>query len=110
MGSTTAASTGQRYFLRVYGLKEEDLSFGIRKDASATRGDVVITAKMDLIDTESNTVVLSRPLRARAGYNRLDNLYGAQVSKEDTVDRLLDEMANRAVTELTLHFNRQKGP
>ena len=109
MGSATAASAGQRYFLRVHQLRQEDLGFGLRKDASNTRGDVTVTATMDLIDTETNTVVLTRPLRARAGYNRMDNLYGAQVSKEDTVERLLDEMAERAVTELTLHFNRNGG-
>lgn len=107
MGSATALSAGQRYFLHVYNLAEDDQSFGIRKDASATRGDITITATMDLIDTTTNTVVLTRPLRTRAGYNRMDNLYGVQVSRQDTVDRLLDEMANRAVTELTLYFDRK---
>ena len=107
MGSETAISAGQRYFLHVYNLAEDDQSFGIRKDASATRGDITITATMDLIDTTTNTVVLTRPLRTRAGYNRMDNLYGAQISKQDTIDRLLDEMANRAVTELTLYFDRK---
>ena len=106
MGSLTAASAGQRYFLRVYNLRQEDLAFGIRKDASATRGDITMTATMELIDTQTNTLVLTRPLRARGGYNRMDNLYGAQVTKEDTTERLLDEMAERAVTELTLYFNR----
>ncbi len=106
MGSTTAASAGQRYFLRVYNLRQEDLAFGIRKDASATRGDITMTATLELIDTQTNALVLSRPLRARGGYNRMDNLYGAQVTKEDTTERLLDEMAERAVTELTLYFNR----
>ncbi len=108
MGSTTAASAGQRYFLRIYNLRQDDQAFGVRKDASATRGDITVTADMELIDTQTNTVVLKRALRTRGGYNRMDNLYGAQVSKEDTTDRLLDEMAERAVTELTLHFNRQK--
>lgn len=106
MGSTTATSAGQRYFLRIYNLRQEDLAFGIRKDASATRGDITMTATMELIDTQTNAVVLARPLRTRGGYNRMDNLYGAQVTKQDTTERLLDEMAERAVTELTLHFNR----
>lgn len=106
MGSTTAGTAGQRYFLRIYNLKQEDLAFGIRKDASATRGDVIITATMELIDTQTNTPVLTRDLRTRGGYNRMDNLYGAQISEQDTTERLLDEMAERAVTELTLYFNR----
>lgn len=106
MGSTTASSAGQRYFLRIYNLHQEDMAFGIRKDASATRGDITMTATMELIDTQTNTAVLTRPLRTRGGYNRMDNLYGAQVSEQDTTERLLDEMAERAVTELTLHFNR----
>ncbi len=108
MGSTTASSTGQRYFLRIHNLKHEDSGFGLRKDASYTRGDITTTATMDLIDTHTNQVILTRALRARAGYNRMDNLYGASVSQEDTINRLLDEMAERAVTELTLHFNRAK--
>lgn len=108
MGSTTAASAGQRYFLRIYNLRQDDQAFGVRKDASATRGDITVTADMELIDTQTNAVVLKRALRSRGGYNRMDNLYGAQVSQEDTTERLLDEMAERAVTELTLHFSRGK--
>lgn len=107
MGSRTTG-TGQRYFLRVAGLHQEDLSFGIRKNASATRGDITITATMELIDTQTNAVILSRSLRARGGYNRMDNLYGAQIARQDTVDRLLNEMAERTVTELTLYFSRKE--
>lgn len=106
MGSTSATAAGQRYFLRIYNLALDDQAFGIRKDASATRGDIIMTATMELIDINTNTVVLTRALRARGGYNRMDNLYGAQITKQDTTERLLDEMAERAVTELTLHFNR----
>lgn len=102
------ADTGQpqRYFLRIHHLQEKDLGFGLRKDASTTRGDVTLTAQMDVIDTDTNTVVLTRNLRARGGYNRMDNLYGALVAKEDVIDRLLLEMADRTVTELNLFFTR----
>lgn len=103
----TGAPTGpQRYFLRIHNLQQIDTGFGIRKSASATRGDITMTARMDLIDSETGTVVLGRDLRSRAGYNRMDNLFGAKVSKDDTTNRMLDEMATQAVTELTLFFNR----
>lgn len=103
-----AAPSGraQRYFLRVHQLKYEDDPFGIRKDATSTRGDITLTATMELIDNDSGAVLLTRHLRSRGGYNRLDNLYGSLVTKEDAVNRLLDETAERIVTELTLYLGR----
>lgn len=108
LDQTGAPQGPQRYFLRVHRLQQIDTGFGLRKDASNTRGDITVTAQMDLIDSQTGTVVLTRPLRARGGYNRLDNLYGTIVSEEDLLNRLLDEMADRAVTELTLFFSREK--
>lgn len=105
MAAAPAGAT-QRYFLRVWQLKHEDSSFGIRKNAASTRGDVTMTATMELIDQDSGKVLLTRQLRTRGGYNRLDNLYGSLVSKEDAIDRLLDEMSERIVTELSLYFGR----
>lgn len=95
-----------KYFLRVWQLKRTETPFGIRKDATSTRGDITLTAVMELIDSDTGDVVLTRNLRARGGYNRLDNLYGSLITQEDTIDRLLDELAERIVTDLSLYFAR----
>lgn len=101
-----AAASAPRYFLRVHRLHVEDLGFGMRKDASTTRGDITVTATLDLIDTETNTIALSRALFARGGYDRTDNLFGALMSKENTTEGLLDEIAEQAVTQLALFLGR----
>jgi LPS-assembly lipoprotein len=107
LDATGAANASPRYFLRIHQLDKEVVGFGIRKDASRTRGDVTLRAEMELIDMQTGAVVLRRSLHARGGYNRMDNLYGALVAEDDITDRLLDEMADRAVTEMTLFFSRQ---
>lgn len=100
------AGRAKKYFLRVYDLRIDQQSIGIRKDASATRQDVTISGQMELVDQDSGNVVLQRALHVEKGYNQFDNLYSSVVSQEDTTDRLLDEMSDRVLTELTLYFGR----
>lgn len=99
-------SADLRYFLRVYDLKTEDIGTGVRRDASTTRGEITTTITVELIDKTTGNPVLTRNLHATAGYNRLDNLYATLVSREATEDRLLDELADRIQTELSLYFSR----
>lgn len=64
------------------------------------------TAIMELIDKDSGKIILSRSIRTVGGYNLLDNQYATLVSKESVTDHLLEEFADRVVTEINLHFRR----
>lgn len=100
-------SAAPRYFLAVDSLTIVDEGVGLQKDATTTRGQIDVTAKIRLHDRHSgDAVVLERSMLATAGYNRLDNLYASEVSQRATIDRLVEEMSDSITQELALYFNR----
>lgn len=98
--------TGTRYLLNLRDFKKSVVNLGIRKDATYTRAEMRFTAIMELIDKDSGKIILSRSIRTVGGYNLLDNQYATLVSKESVTDHLLEEFADRVVTEINLHFRR----
>jgi LPS-assembly lipoprotein len=96
-----------RYLLSVARLDKNITSLGIRKDATATRGQMEVTARMRLIDKSTGKAVLERDLRAVGGYNRLDNQFATIVSEVYSTEIVLKELAEAIMTELDLHFRRE---
>lgn len=96
-----------RYLLTVMRLDKNITSLGIRKDTTATRGQMEITARMRLTDKSTGTVVLERDLRAVGGYNRLDNQFATIISEVYSTEIVLKELASSIMTELDLHFRRE---
>lgn len=97
-----------RYLLSIARLDKTITSLGIRKDATSTRGQMEITARMRLIDKGNGDVVLERDLRAVGGYNRLDNQFATIVSEVYSTEIVLKELAAAIMTELDLHFRREQ--
>lgn len=94
------------FLLTVSPLRTELTNLGIRKDATATRGMLQVSAKMTLAHRETNAVVLERDVRAVGGYNQLDNRFATLVSRESLTENMLKELSDTIVTELALYFNR----
>lgn len=95
-----------RYALSVSRLKKRLLAMGVRKDASTTRGEVLITADVTILDRNTGARVLQRNLTARGDYNQLNNLYAARVSEDASTDRVLEQLADSIFTEVSLYFSR----
>lgn len=94
------------YILKVTELKRTIDNIGIRKDATATRGEMMITAKVRLVDRNTGSIVLEREMKASGAYNLLDNQFATLVSKESLTDHVLGELSDSIATELGLYFNR----
>lgn len=107
---TTGEPHSPKYSLVITQLKKSVSSFGIKKSATSTRGQIDMTAQMALTDNTTGTVVLKRTIRAAADFNRLDNEYATQVSEESVTENLLAEMSESIKTELALHFSRTASP
>lgn len=103
---TTGEPQSPKYSLVITQLKKNVSSFGIKKSATSTRGQIDMNAQMALIDNSTGGVVLKRTIRAAADFNRLDNEYATQVSEESVTESLLAEMGDSIKTELALHFSR----
>lgn len=97
-----------RYQLDINGLSEEITRLGIRKDASATRGQMRISGRMTLTDTarETDRIILRRHIEATNSFNILSSQYTTQVTEQYARERALDEVARKTVRQLALYFNR----
>jgi LPS-assembly lipoprotein len=97
---------GAPYSLVFTPLSRETVNLGIRKDASATRAQMQVTTRMQLIDKNTKKVMFSRNLKAVGAYNLLDNQLATLVSQQNVADNILRELGNDALTELNLYFRR----
>lgn len=100
------AQNNDRYELRVSALREQITRLGIRKDASATRAQMLISTTLQLYDRYTGEIVLTRPLRATNSYNILNSQYTTQVSETYARERTLDSLADDIIRQIALFFNR----
>lgn len=96
-----------RYALSVTKLNKIVHSLGIRKDATSTRGQMEITARLTLQDPATGAALLQRDLAASGGFNRLDNRYATVVSEQAATEAVLRELSNTIMTEIDLYFARR---
>ena len=94
------------YRLTVTPLARETVNIGVRRDASATRGQMQISGRMTLTDIESGKTLLERDLKIVGAYDLLDNQLATLVTRQNVIDNILQEMAADVVTQLDLYFRR----
>lgn len=85
-------------------LREEQVDFGIRKDATATRAQLNQFANFRLVDTATGQPVFSGQARSVNSYNILSSEFGTLVTEDSARDRGLRRLADDIVTRIALHF------
>ena len=95
------------YQLKFSVLSKTIVNLGIEKTATATRAQMQISTQMQLVEKRTGKVLLKRPLRAIGAYNLLDNQLATLTSQQNTIENLLQEIGDDAVTELSLYFRRK---
>ena len=103
------ASPNTIYDLRITHLDKTITNIGIRRDATSTRGQMEIRAKMALVDRVSGKVLLQRDLHTIGAFNQLDNQFATLISEESLTDHMLEELSDNIVNELGLYFSRAAG-
>lgn len=93
-----------RYELRVTPPETDYAELGIQKDATITRVQIEITARMALFDRQAGAPALSRDIRAVGGYDVMDEQYATLVTRRAATERVLEELANAIQMELNLYF------
>ena len=96
-------STQPAYVLTV-SVSQTITELGIRKDETATRANLTLTAAFTLRDTKSNSVVLSSTSVSVVSYNILDALYATTVAEKDAVERGLRVLADDIRLRLAVYF------
>ncbi|HLG88360.1 MAG TPA: LPS assembly lipoprotein LptE [Alphaproteobacteria bacterium] len=92
-----------RYTLKV-ALREADLNLGLQENATATRGQVRLTAEYWLTDAENGKVLVHETVRTSTGYNILINQFGTVLSTDDARNRGLQQIADEMALHLALYF------
>lgn len=93
-----------RYQLVMSPPQKTVINIGIRKDASATRAQMQIDSKMQLIEKAGGKVLMERDFRIVGAYNLLDDQLATIVSRQSITENMLREMADDVVRALDLHF------
>lgn len=83
---------------------EEDL--GIRKDDTATRANLVVSANFRLVDRDGQPVT-SGTVQTITSYNLLLDQFATLSAERDARDRALRQISEDIRTRLALHFNRE---
>lgn len=93
------------YVLRMT-LAESRQQLGVRKDETATRANLILSAKIVLRDAESNDILLDSHLRSINSYNILTNQFATTVSEKNARDRALRELSEDVRARLAVYFSQ----
>ena len=93
--------------IRLNATKQE---LGIRRDETATRANLILTANFEMTERSSGAVILRGISRSITSYNILDNEYSTLVAERNAQARGADQLAQDITTRLALYFNRTKRP
>jgi len=92
-----------KYTLKVT-VREADLNLGLQENATATRGQVRLTAEYWLLDAESGKILVHETVRTSAGYNILINQFGTLLGTADARNSGLQQIADELTLHLALYF------
>jgi len=91
------------YRLRVL-LSESRRELGVRRDETATRANLRMTANFSLLDYNGGGELLSGRSTSTTSYDILDNPFASTVSEDDARQRALREVADEIQARLALYF------
>jgi len=97
-----------RYGLQVT-LRIESSDVAIRRDETATRRDVSMTAAYVLTDLNGGKVLTSGQARAVNSYNVVASDVATRAGEEDARDSALRRLAEEIRTRLAIYFQRRDG-
>ena len=94
------------YVLKVSEIKESTYDLDITVSSDATRAQLTLTLTANLIDSESEEMVLSRELKASASYNIMESEFATRVSEQNTRANILNEMERQIEQQIALYLSR----
>lgn len=94
------------YSLKVKSLNSRSIDLDVTQSADTTREQLQLKAGIELIDTVTGETVLKRTLSSYVSYNVLDSEFSTRISRLNSLDNALKDMARQIETDLTLYFNR----
>jgi LPS-assembly lipoprotein len=103
-----SGSAGDYRYKLAIGIKEAVVNLGLQQNSTSTRGQVRLTVKYTLTDTETGKTVLKETLRTSTGYNILINQFSSVLSQDDAEAQGLQQIADDLTLHLAVYFTTQK--
>jgi len=103
----TAAPVETRYSLIVL-LSVGRADSGIQRDASSTRGAVVMSAVFRLYDARTNSLIYTGTSRATSEFNILNDAYSATVAELDARERGVRDLSQDIGLQLAMFLQRER--
>jgi LPS-assembly lipoprotein len=100
-------STGTAYNLEV-GLTERIDELGIRKDATSSRANYILTAQFYL--RESGKRIFGDQVQSIVSYNILDDQYATVASQANAENRAIRQVGEQMKTRLAVYFHNRLSP
>jgi len=80
-----------------------------RPDGTATRSDLVVSARFTLRDATSDAIVFVERTEGVATYNLLTNRFASVASEDEARRRAMEYVADQITTQVALFLNRRHG-
>lgn len=95
-----------RYQLVIDPIRESLVDLDITVRADTTRGQLILSTDMELLDLQTDKVVLKRDLQATTSYNILAGEFATRVTEENARANAIEDLARQIELQLSLYFNR----
>jgi LPS-assembly lipoprotein len=99
--------TPTRYTLAVT-LFMQRADLGIRRDATASRGEIYMTARFVLTEVNSGKALYQAISRANSSFNILDDAFASLVAEQDAQDRSVREITDDISLRLASFLQRTR--
>ena len=95
-------------YLLVIALSEAKQELGIRKDETATRANLILSADFSLREAASQKVLFSGVASSTNSYNILTNHFATLFAEKDARERALRELSEDIRTRLAVYFSQPR--
>jgi LPS-assembly lipoprotein len=103
----TGVELPSRYQLEI-DLRRRSSALGIRLDDTATRFNLILTARFRLVDSANHQVLYSSTVRRVASYNAIRSPYAELAAELDAEERAARDVGTDIRTQLAIHFVRRE--
>ncbi len=103
-----ARPSNAKYILDISPIKESTTNLDITKNANATRTQLKLSTKINLIDKQSGKIIFSKNLNSISSYNILTSEFATRVSAKNMRENTLDDLARQIEIQIGLYFKNIK--
>ena len=88
-------------------ISESSTSLGYRRDMSATRTDLEVTAKYLLKNVKNDEIILKEDVKSISSFDVVESVYATLVAEKDAREKSLKIISDNIYTNLVIFFKKK---